>query len=127
MNKPLIELQRGCQATCVVISDDSYRNLGKTIYMNANDANELLKQSSNKSFKQQLDELSNNNETIYLVVRKIDELDEINQKIYLGIVKDRNINDYNLPENVIIVFTVNDKNGLKKISNELYHFCVVAF
>ena len=129
MNKELIELQRECNATCVVIPDEKCRELGQTLIMNASIKNEFLfaAPSNNPIFREKLDNLSQNGNLTYFVIRKIDELTEENQNRYISLVKDREFEGYNLPSNVIIVFTVEDRDGLKKISSELYHFCVVAF
>ena len=40
-------------------------------------------------------------------------------------VKDREFMGYNLPDNVIIVFTVETESDIKKVSKELYYFCEV--
>ena len=61
------------------------------------------------------------------IIIGIDKIDENTQNKYYQIVKDREYYGYNLPKDVIIVLTVEDKESLKKISKELYHFCVVAF
>ena len=63
----------------------------------------------------------------YFIITEIDKLKENLQDKYYQIVKDREFNGYKLPENMIIVLTVEDRESLKKISQELYHFCVVAF
>lgn len=129
MNKDLIELQRGCNATCVVIPDEYYRYLGQTLVMSANIGDEYLLASKigNPIFKEKLDSMSSNGNITYFVIRGIDEITNDLQERYVSLVKDREFNGYNIPRNVIIVFTVNNREGLKKISEKLYHFCVVAF
>ena len=81
-----------------------------------------------KKFVSTLSEkISQNDEFAYFIIKGIDTLNIDLQNRYLGLVKDREFMGYNLPENVIITFSVDNKEGLKKISSELYHFCVVAF
>lgn len=126
MNKELIELQRGSNATCVVILDENSRDLGQTLIMDANIQDKYLF-GSNPIFKNKLDRLSSKGILTYFVIRGIDELSSDMQNRYIGLVKDREFNGYNIPKNVIIVFTVKTRDNLKKISKELYQFCVVAF
>lgn len=129
MNKELIELQRGCSATCVVILENDYKKLGKGLIMEASIPDEYLCATplGNPLFKENIDELSKCSELAYFVIRGISELNEEMQNRYVGLVKDRDFGGYNLPDNVILVFTVKTKEELRKISKELYHFCVVAF
>ena len=129
MNKELIQLQRGCSATCVVIKEENYKELGQAVLMDARIKDEFLFASSlgNPIFREKLDSVSSNGNLTYFIIRGIDEITEDMQNRYIGLVKDREFNGYNLPNNVIIVFTVKDREGLKKISKDLYHFCVVAF
>ena len=100
INKELIELQKGCTATCVVIPNEACKELDQKIIIssNAND-NELL-----TTFKENI---SNKEELNYFIISEIDKLDESLQNKYYQIVKDR--------------------EGLKNISQELYNLCVVAF
>lgn len=127
MNKVLIEMQRGCKATCVVILENDINKLGPGFIMDAKiDNNYLYKRPlGNPIFKEKIDTIEDNN-LIYFVIRGIVELDNESQNRYIGLVKDREFGGYNLLDNVIIVFTVKEKEELEKISNELYHFCVVA-
>lgn len=129
MNKELIEIQRSCTSTAVVILEDYYKNLGRVLSMDANISDEYLFASpyGNPIFKNQLDNLSKNGELTYFVIKGISEIDEEFQNRYIGLVKDREFLGYNLPSNVIIVFTINKEEDLQKISKELYHFCTVAF
>ena len=128
MNKELIELQRGCSA-CVVILENYCKELKKALIMEANIDDEYLFSGkiNNPIFKERLEKISNTDNLIYFVIRGITEINEELQNRYLGLIKDREFSGYNLPDNVIIVLTVKTKEELKKISKELYHFCVVAF
>ena len=120
INKELIEVQKGCGATCVVIQNEDCRELDSKIIVNA-DSND------SELFTTFKENISNKEETNYFVISEIDKLNENLQDKYYQIVKDREFSGYKLPQNMIIVLTVKDKEGLKKISQELYHFCVVAF
>lgn len=117
----LIKLQKRCKATCVVIQDEDIEKLDSKISINANcEYNDLF-----EIFKEKI---SKENEKFdYFVIEEIDEIDIEKQERLYQIVKDREFNKFLLPDDVIIVLTVKNKNGLKKIAHELYHLCVVAF
>ena len=120
IDKDLIELQKGSVATCVVILNEDCKELNPKFVVNSECTdNELL-----ASFKENTDKNDNIN---YFVVSEIDKLSKDLQDRYYQIVKDREFYGYKLPENMIIVLTVNNKEGLKNISTELYNLCVVAF
>lgn len=120
INKELIELQKGCEATCVVIPNEESKELDTKIIINANSSDsELI-----TAFKENI---SNKEEINYFIIAGIDQLNESLQNKYYQIVKDREFNGYKLPKDMIIVLTVKDRESLKNISQELYHFCVVAF
>lgn len=129
MNKELIEIQRGCTSTAVIILDKYIKTLGYALTMDANINDEYLfaRSYGNPIFKEQLDNLSKKADIVYFVIREISKIEEKLQNRYVGLVKDREFGGYTLPNNVIIVFTINQKDELKKISKELYHFCVVSF
>ena len=128
MNKYLIDLQRGSYATSVVILEDKYNELNPTLVMSAEIDDKYLLSSPYKNpvFKDKLDEMSVRNDLVYFIIKDIDKVSIEKQNRYIGVVKDRVVNGYKLPENVIIIFTVKNKEGLKNISKELYHFCIVA-
>ena len=121
INKELIELQKGCLATCVVIPNEDCEELDSKIIVNSNCSdNELL-----KTFKENI---SNKKEKLnYFVISEIDKLDEEAQDKFYQIVKDREFFGYKLPKEMIIVLTVKNKEGLKNISQKLYNFCIVTF
>lgn len=126
MNKELIELQRGIKSVCVIVPDSEYDKLGQTLYMDAS-MNDAYLFGKEPIFKEKMNTLADTKNTAYFVIRNIDSLNEEEQNKYVGLVKDREMSGYNIPDNIIIVFTVKDREGLKKISKELYHFSVVAF
>ena len=120
INKELIELQKGCVATCVVIPNENCEELDSKIIVNSNCSDsELL-----KSIKENI---SNKEKVNYFVISEIDNLDKEAQERYYQIVKDREFLGYKLPEDIIIVLTVKNREGLKNISQKLYNFCIVAF
>lgn len=121
INKELIELQKGCKSTCAIIETADIKELDSNIIINSNceDA-EIF-----KIFKEEISKAENKFD--YLVLEEIDKLEKEKQNRIYQIVKDREYNGISLPENVIIALTVENKEGLKNISSELYHLCVVAF
>ena len=120
INKELIELQKGCTATCVVIQNEDYKELDSKIIINSNT-------NDNELFRIFKENIYNKKELNYFIISEIDKLNEILQNKYYQIVKDREFYGYKLPKDMIIVLTVKDREGLKNISQELYNFCVVAF
>ena len=121
MNIDLIELQKGCEATCVVIQNEDIQKLDSKILINSNcEDNELL-----KIFKEKISKVDEKFE--FIVIEEIDKLEADKQDKFYQIVKDREFNGIVLPENVIIVLTVENKDKLKNISSELHNLCVVAF
>ena len=121
MNIDLIELQKGCKATCAVIQNEDIEKLDSKILINSNcEDNELL-----KIFKERISKADEKFE--FIVIEEIDKLEADKQDKFYQIVKDREFNGIVLPEDVIIVLTVENKDRLKNISSELHHLCVVAF
>lgn len=127
MNKELIELQRGINAGAIIL-DAFYKSLGQTIFMEANlkDVHLFGTSLGNPLFKEQLERVSNNGLTTYFVIRRIDQISKEQQNRYLSLVKNREFHGYAIPENVVIVFTIQSRENVKKISEELYHLSVVA-
>ena len=121
INKELIELQKGCKATCVVIQNEDIQKLDSKVLISSNcEDNELL-----KIFKEKISKTDERFE--FLVIEKIDKLELDKQDRFYQIVKDREFNGILLPEDVVIVLTVENKDKLKNISSELHNLCVVAF
>lgn len=120
INKELIELQKGCNSTCVIIQNEDIKELETQIIIDSNcNFNDLL-----TIFKENI--VSGKN-IEYFVIKEIDKINVNEQDKYYHIVKDREFCGYKLPEEMIIVLTVANKENLKNISQELYHLCVVAF
>ncbi|MDE7122414.1 MAG: hypothetical protein K2O42_09675 [Oscillospiraceae bacterium] len=63
------------------------------------------------------------NENLFLVIHNIDFIEEQEQSIFFSLAKDRCIHEYNdLLDDVIIVFTLSNINGSKKILYNLWNF-----
>lgn len=121
INKELIELQKGCKSTCAIIETADIKELDSNIVIKSNcDDVEIF-----KIFKEEISKVGKKID--YLVIEEIDKLEIEKQNRIYQIVKDREFNGISLPEDVIIALTVENKEGLKNISSELYHLCVVAF
>lgn len=125
MNKDLIELQRNCNATCVVVLDSEYKKLSNGVAIKSSVSDNFLLKQTNK-FMDKLENLSKKTEICYFIISNIDEVSFELQERFIPLVKDREIEKYNLPKNCIIVLTVKDEKSYAKISPKLYHFCVVA-
>lgn len=129
IDQELIEEQLGCNSTCVVILQEDVNTLKNSYNVKVDESNSniILGELNKEDLKINLDKLVKENDITYLVIEEIDKIDEIKQEKYIGLIKDREFRGYNIPDNVIIVITIKNKDSLKKISPELYHFCVVAF
>ena len=128
MKKELINLQRGNKATCAVITNSELAQLNNAVYMDAKISDSRLfgVKMGNPIFREKVDIISRNGEIGYFVLTNFDLLTEEEQNRYVGLIKDREFLGYILPNNIIIVLTVESKDTLKKITSEIYHFCVVA-
>ncbi len=119
INKELVELQKGCNSTGVIIQNEDIRELKSKILIVSNcNIDKLL-----KIFKENI----SSKKYDYFVIEEIDKINIDEQDKYYQIVKDREFCGYRLPEDIIIVFTVKNKETLKNISQKLYNLCVVAF
>lgn len=127
MIKELIDLQRNSKATCVIIPTGEISKLSPTVKMNANVSDKFLFAGDKPPFAEKIDNKCKLKDICYFVITDIDKLNTNEQDRYISLVKDREMNGYYLPSNCIIVFTVKDKESLKRVSKELYHFAVVAF
>ena len=119
IDKELIELQKGNTATCCVILNEDIEELDLKQIIASNSSDSEI----NSIFK----DISNKENLDYVVITDIDKIPESEQDRFYQIVKDREFFGHKLPQNVIIVLTVNNKEDLKKITQELYNLCVVAF
>ena len=129
MNKELIELQRGSKATCVVVKNSDLNKLGNAVYKMDSRINDALlfgAKMGNPIFKEKVDMISKNGEIGYFVITNFDSLSFDEQNKYVPLIKDRELLGYTLPDNIIIVLSIENKESLKNISSEIYHFCVVS-
>lgn len=129
MNKDIIEMQRNCNATCVIILDEHHQELNNSLIIDSDIEDYKLYSGLHGApiFKEQLENISKEDEITYLVIRNLDKITEEKQNRYLGLVKDRHFQGYDLPKNIIIVLTITNKEQLNKISKDLYHYSVAAF
>ena len=121
IKKELIELQKGCKATCVIVPTAQEELVAQvTISADASDSElcEAIKKCRANSFE---------DNTQYFEIKGIDEVEKDMQEKYSGFIKDRTFLTYELPHNTVIILTVESKQTLKKIIPELYRFCVIAF
>lgn len=126
MNKILIELQKGCKATCVIVLDNDYKQLSPIISMSANVSDKFLFGAGDPPFAEKLTNKCVNSKICYFVIKGIDLISTDAQNRFTSLVKDRELNGYTLPDNCIIVFTVQSEKTIKNISSDLYKFAVVA-
>ena len=121
IDKELVELQKGCNATCIIIETADIKELDSSVIISSNCEDVELY----KTFKEKVSKVDNKFDC--LIIEDIDKLETYKQDRIYQIVKDREFDGISIPEDVIIALTVENKEGLKKISPELYHICVVAF
>ena len=96
IDKELIELQKGCTATCVVIQNEDCEELDSKIIVNSNCSDNALL----KTFKENIANKENLN---YFVISEIDKLDEEAQDKFYQIVKDREFFGYKHRNFIIFV------------------------
>ena len=119
IDKELIDIQKGCKATCVVIKNDDIKELGSKILVSSKyNINDLIKIFKENIYSKKYD---------YFVIEEIDKINSDEQDKYYQIIKDREFGGYSLPEEMVIVLTVESKENLKNISQNLYNLCVIAF
>ena len=127
MNKDLIELQLGSK-NCVVIKYSDSDKLENAFFMDAriDDLSLFGAKMGNPIFKEDVENISKNGEIGYFVITNFDLLSNEEQNKFVSLIKDREFHGYTLPDNIIIVLTIDNKESLKRISSEVYHFCVVS-
>ena len=123
----LIEAQKGIKSIGVIVFNSDIQKLNNSCNIDAglSDLDLFGVSLGHPIFKEKLEKVSKENEISYLIISNIDKVNEDKQNRFIGLVKDREFMGYNLPDNVIIVFTVESENDIKNISAELYHFCEI--
>ena len=123
----LIEAQKGIKSIGVIVCNSDIQKLNNSYSIDAglSDLDLFGVSLGQPIFKEGIEKVSKENEFSYLIISNIDKVNEDKQNRFIGLVKDREFMGYNLPDNVIIVFTVESENDIKNISAELYHFCEV--
>ena len=128
INIDLINLQRGSKATCVVIKNDDSNKLNNAVFMDSRIEDSWLfgAKMGNPIFKEKVDIVSKRGKIGYFVITNFDSLSIDDQNKYVSLIKDREFLGYTLPDNIIIVLTIENEDALKRITPEIYHFCVVS-
>ncbi len=123
----LLKAQKGIKAIGIIVLNSDLQKLSDLCNVNAELSDlELFGVSLGQPiFKEELEKFSKENEVSYLAISNISKVDKDKQNRFMGLVKDREFMGYNLPDNVIILFTVETENDIKNISSELYHFLEV--
>ena len=81
INKELIELQKGCNSTCVVIQNKDIKELEPNVLVTSNcNINDLI-----KIFKENI----SSKKYDYFVIEEIDKINSNEQDKYYQIIKDR--------------------------------------
>lgn len=114
MKKEIIDLQFCNNSICAIILTNECKNLKPSITMNANVSNKFLFNSNLPPFADKLNSKAKNNEICYFIIYEIDKVNEEMQNKFVELVKDREFNGYTLPNNVIVVFSVENAENLKK-------------
>ena len=127
MDKDIIDLQMGVRSTCAVIETKDSSRIAPSIQINASISDKSLFGLELPVFANKVEGRSKKSEVFYFVIKDIDKVDEEKQLRFVGLVKDREMNNYYLPDNCIIILTVENKENIKKISPELKNFIVKAF
>ena len=123
----LIEAQKGIKSIGVIVCNSDIQKLNNSYSIDAglSDLDLFGVNLGQPVFKKGIEKVSKENEFSYLIISNIDKVNEDKQNRFIGLVKDREFMGYNLPDNVIIVFTVETESDIKKVSKELYYFCEV--
>ena len=127
MNKNIIDLELGLKSSCALIETKDNQKLAPSIQINASISDKALFGMSLPVFAEKVEARSQKSKVFYLVIKDIDKIDEEKQLRFVGLVKDREMNNYFLPKNCIIVLTVENKDNFRKITRELAHFITPAF
>ena len=128
MYKSFIESKIGGKPIGLIVRSSEYRDLDCILEMRASIKDAVL---TNKYkvpiFADKLTELSNENDIVYFVISDIDKASEKEQERFIELVKFRSFSGYRLPDNVIIIFTVEGDNTIKNIIPELYWLLNLAY
>lgn len=124
MQKELVDVHRNSKAVCVAVVGDSYKDLVPAVAFSASVGDNFLFANEEPKFAKNLREKSKMADICYLTIKDIDKVDTDCQQRYVGLVKDREIGTYKLPDNCIIVLTVENEACLQKIATDLYKFTI---
>ena len=117
----------GIKSSAVIVLDQEIKKLKNRVVMSADISNKALfgMEFGKTVFSEKLNETSRQDTPVYFVINNIEKQTEEYQNRFVGLVKDREMNGYYLPQNIVIVFSVKNKDSIQKISKELYKFCDV--
>ena len=127
MNWLGVEIAKGVSLGGIVVLNSEYKELGCVLEMRAEIRDSLLYKSYEKPvFADKLNELASGNDYVFLTISNIQNLSEKEQNKYETLLKDRNFYGYTLPANVVVTFTIDSRDDLKKISQKLYSLLSVV-
>lgn len=123
----LIEAQKGIKSIGIIVLNSDIEKLNNSYSIDAklSDIDLFGVNLGHPIFKEGVEKISKENEISYLIISNINKVNEEKQNRFIGLVKDREFMGYNLPNNVIIIFTVEAEDDIKNISTELYQLCEV--
>ncbi len=128
MYKYLIDSKLGDKYVGLIVPSSEYRELDCILEMRAGIKNSALYDVFNRPvFGTKLNEIASENKIVYFVISDIDKASDEDQRRFIPLVKDRTFGGYNLPDNVILIFTVENKETINNIVPELYWQLVLAF
>ena len=121
MDKFIVSSAKSHAYLGIVLLNSEYRELDCILEMKADIKTESILRGNygETIFSEKLNELSSQNDVVYFVISNIDKVSDEIQRRFVGLVKDRSYRGYHLPENVVVVFTVEDKNDLSNIVYDL--------
>ena len=119
----------GVMSMAVIVLNNDLKKLSNRIVMSADISDRALfgMDFGETAFSKKMNEVSKHNDLVNFVISNIENQTEECQNRFVGLVKDREMNGYTLPQNVVIVFPVDSKASIQKISKELYRFCDILF
>ena len=126
MNKTLIDLQIGISAVCAIVLQNEYKKLTPIVSMEANVSDKFLFTTPLPPFANKINELTKKYDKCYFVIKNFDLISKEKQKRFLPIIKDRCLYNYVLPNNCIIILTVQNTSSLVKIDTQIYKHCIVC-
>lgn len=113
----IVDLQKGNTTSAIITSND---------YIKKIDNKNIIYLNNNENEKEKINELSKSEELSYLVIKNINQYNTETQHSFASMIKDRTFMNYKIKNNTVIIFTIENKEDLKNISDELFHLCINA-